>query len=111
MIRLFAYGTLKRGFHNNSYLQDSEYLGRHTTHAGYSMYDFGGYPAVTEKGGHAISGEIYRIEVAHLSAIDELEWYPDFYQRTLDTKFGEAWMYVVQTELCTGKPLLPGNWD
>jgi gamma-glutamylcyclotransferase (GGCT)/AIG2-like uncharacterized protein YtfP len=34
MIRLFAYGTLKNGFHNAFYLQDARYLGEFTTDAG-----------------------------------------------------------------------------
>ena len=61
MIRLFAYGTLKRGFLNGFYLQGARYLGEFTTDPAYSMYSFGTYPAVSEIGKTAIKGEVYKI--------------------------------------------------
>ena len=43
--------------------------------------------------------------------LDDLEWYPHFYQRIeIPTNFGDAWMYIVKLELCHGKRQLPGIW-
>lgn len=111
-MQLFVYGTLKRGFRNAYYLNDADYLGEFTTRSHYSMYDFGGYPAVSQAGNSAIAGEVYRVNLDHIAATDRLEWYPDFYQRVIiETAYGEAWMYVVQSMLCEGKPRLSGNWS
>lgn len=108
---LFVYGTLKKGFRNQSYLQDAVFMGKFTTDGRYTMYDFDGYPAVTEQGIDAICGEVYRINSDHLAAIDTLECYPDFYQRTIiSTPFGDAWMYSVEESLCQSKPRLAGDW-
>ncbi len=110
-MQLFVYGTLKHGFHNAFYLIDAEYLGEFTTRSDYSMFDFGGFPAVSEGGNCAIVGEVYAINEEHLAATDRLEWHPGFYQRVvIETAYGEAWMYVVQALQCTGKVRLDGHW-
>ena len=110
-MRLFVYGTLKRGFRNAFYLNGADYLGEFTTCSDYSMYDFGGYPAVSLEGDSPIAGEVYGINPDILAVIDRLEWYPDLYQRvTISTAYGEAWMYVVQSNLCIEKTRLHGDW-
>ena len=111
MNRIFVYGTLKRGQRNAHYMRDAQYVGRHVTEKIYSMYEFGGYPAVCRDGRHAISGEVYRVNDRHFGILDEFESYPDFYQRIeIPTLWGDAWMYVVEYELCSGKRKLFGNW-
>ena len=111
MNRVFVYGTLKRGQRNFHYLQATEFVGSYTTEAIFTMYAFGDYPAVCEQGHHAIQGEIYHVSDAQFRSLDELEWYPDFYQRIIiPTHYGDAWMYIVKAELCQGKELIPGNW-
>ena len=111
MTRLFVYGTLKIGFHNAYYLEDARFLSEFVTEPVYSMYDFGGYPAVSENGKTAIAGEVYDISEELLASIDLLEWYPDFYQRVIiETSFGGAWMYVVREPLCADKIKIGGSW-
>ena len=109
--RVFVYGTLKRGQRNDHYLREAEFVGRFITDAVYSMYCFDTYPAVCARGRHAIHGEIYHVSDTQFQRLDELELYPDYYQRIeIATRFGDAWMYIVQHELCRGRPLVPGNW-
>ncbi len=111
MIRVFVYGTLKLGFRNAYYLEDGRFLGEFVTGPIYSMYDFGGYPAVSENGNTAIAGEVYDINEKLLASIDLLEGYPDFYQRVMiETSFGGAWMYVVSEPLCADKIKISGSW-
>ncbi len=111
MIRLFVYGTLKRGFHNAFYLQNARFLGEFTTSSVFSMYNFGNYPAVSDTGDTSIQGEVYEINQQQLESTDRLEWYPEFYQRVIiETSFGEAWMYVVNRQLCTDKIKISGIW-
>ncbi len=108
---VFVYGTLKRGQRNASFLRQAEYLGRHKTEPQFWMYQFEDYPAVCENGRYAIHGEIYRVSDEQMQMLDDLEWYPHFYQRIeIVTRHGEAWMYIVRAELCRGKRKISGNW-
>jgi gamma-glutamylcyclotransferase (GGCT)/AIG2-like uncharacterized protein YtfP len=109
--QVFVYGTLKRGQRNACFLEQAEYLGDFVTEKHFWMYEFDDYPAVCRDGRHAIYGEIYRIDDTEFATLDELEWYPRFYQRILiPTDFGQAWMYIVQPELCHGRKKLRGRW-
>jgi gamma-glutamylcyclotransferase (GGCT)/AIG2-like uncharacterized protein YtfP len=109
--RVFVYGTLKRGQRNFHYLQAAEFVGSFSTESIFSMYAFDAYPAVCEQGRHAIHGEVYQVSDAQFRSLDQLEWYPEFYQRiVIPTYYGDAWMYVVKAELCQGKEMIPGNW-
>jgi len=111
MNRVFVYGTLKRGQRNSHYLDEALFIGEFTTGKGYSMYRFDDYPAVCLDGGHAIQGEVYRLGDELLRVLDELEQYPDYYQRIeIDTLYGRAWMYVVTRQLCDGKQMIEGTW-
>lgn len=111
MNRVFVYGTLKRGQRNEHFMHGAEYLGRHSTEKIYSMYEFEDYPAVCLRGSRAITGEVYQISDRQFGMLDDLEWYPHFYQRIeILTGWGDAWMYIVKFKLCHGKKQLPGSW-
>jgi gamma-glutamylcyclotransferase (GGCT)/AIG2-like uncharacterized protein YtfP len=110
-MKLFVYGTLKKGYQNSYYLKDAKFLGEFTTDPIFSMYSFGAYPGVSENGNTAIIGEIYEVDKKQLASIDCLEWYPHYYQRVkIETSFGEVWMYVVNQQRCAGKIATNGIW-
>jgi gamma-glutamylcyclotransferase (GGCT)/AIG2-like uncharacterized protein YtfP len=95
-LRVFVYGSLKRGFSNHALLRPAAYLGEHVTQACYTMYDLGPYPAVSIGGRTPICGEVFSIDGQMLVALDELEDYPQVYDRVpVDTPYGSAWMYVM----------------
>ncbi len=109
--RVFVYGTLKNGQRNAHFLQGARFMGAHVTEQLYSMYEFGTFPAVCPDGEHAIHGEVYLVSGRQFKLLDELEWYPHFYQRIeIPTRHGAAWMYIVRSELCRGKRQLAGRW-
>ena len=109
--QVFVYGTLKRGQRNAYFLDTAEFLGEFITARLFWMYEFDDYPAVCEAGDDVIHGEVYRVTDAQFAALDELEWYSEFYQRiVIATNFGEAWMYVVQPDLCEGRQKILGCW-
>ncbi len=111
MSRVFVYGTLKRGQRNAHFMRGARFLGEFTTEAVYSMYEFDDYPAVCLHGSHAIAGEVYSVSSARFAMLDDLEWYPRFYQRIeIETRYGDAWMYIVQPRLCQGRKKIAGNW-
>ena len=110
-VQVFVYGTLKRDQRNHHYLEQAEFVGYHLTDECFSMYEFDDYPAVTQDGSHAVSGEIYRVNQQQFQMLDELEWYPRIYQRIeIRTSHELAWMYIVKPELCHDKKLLGGIW-
>jgi gamma-glutamylcyclotransferase (GGCT)/AIG2-like uncharacterized protein YtfP len=81
-IRLFVYGTLKRGMPKNGYLAGQEYLGPARTEVGYRLYDCGRYPGlVATADGGVIDGELWRVGEAILPQLDAYEGVPDLYQR------------------------------
>ncbi|MDH3448738.1 MAG: gamma-glutamylcyclotransferase [Gammaproteobacteria bacterium] len=111
MNRVFVYGTLKRGQRNYRFMRGAEYMGDHRTEKLYSMYEFDDYPAVCLRGCHAIRGEVYRVSDRQFRLLDDLEWYPHYYQRIeIPTTWGDAWMYIVEFELCHGRRQIPGSW-
>ena len=80
-MKLFCYGTLKKGFGNHGILKDAEYLGKAVIDG--KMYSMGAFPYVdiTKKG--FVEGEVYKINPQILAKCDTLEGYPHFYNRTL----------------------------
>lgn len=111
MIRVFVYGTLKRGQRNAHFLGDASYLGPFVTDPVYRMYEFDDYPAVCLHGRRAIQGEVYRINEHQFRTLDDLEWYPSYYQRIeIPTEYGDAWMYIVDAKLCRGRKQIAGVW-
>ncbi len=91
-IRVFVYGSLKRGFHNHPLLANhpgTKFLGEATTSERYRMvgYSSGTYPYLVRESINIpaeatyITGELYEITEACLSDLDALEGHPDFYTR------------------------------
>ena len=100
MQKLFVYGTLKRGYHNNFYLEGSKFIGEDLTVNKYFMAVSGYIPFVFEdwmehefKG--FIKGEVYLVDSFTLKKIDRLENHPyDYRRKKVKLKrFGEAWLY------------------
>ena len=95
--RIFAYGSLKRGCHNHHFIEQAYYHGEYRTDARYTLVSLGDYPAVINNGTTAIQGEVYALDARTLQQVDELEDYPELYDRILiDTPYGEAWMYTIE---------------
>jgi len=114
-VRVFVYGTLKRGYQNNMHylFGKSAMLGQHTTKPHYTLKDLGYYPAVELCGTTAVKGEVYQIADDVLQELDWLEGYPAFYERELiDTEYGPSWMYYLSPARMdnTYKVIESGEW-
>ncbi|WP_146504092.1 gamma-glutamylcyclotransferase family protein [Rubinisphaera italica] len=71
---LFVYGTLKRGYCRDHYLQKAKFIGEAKTEASYLLYDCGEYPGlVHDPNGHNIEGELYEISENAWLTLDEVE--------------------------------------
>lgn len=97
--KLFVYGSLKRGFGNHHFLEESKFVSKITTKiSSFRMFSLGGFPGVSlQPNGRKIIGELYEIDDNTLQRIDYLEGNGNFYNRRLikldngDT----AWMYII----------------
>lgn len=104
-MRLFVYGTLKRGQRNYRMMRGARFLGRHRTEAGFSMHDLGGFPGVCRPGRRAIAGELFTVDAALLARLDRFEAAYGLGGRIeIATPHGPAWMYVIDRRFCIGKP-------
>lgn len=102
-----VYGTLKQNRSNNDILGDSEYLGEIETEPKFTLYSWGGFPALVPKGNTKVKCEIFRVsDERTLSRIYSLEGYNGkrgdvsngFYDTMdLNTPWGDAEVFI-QTE-------------
>jgi gamma-glutamylcyclotransferase (GGCT)/AIG2-like uncharacterized protein YtfP/lysophospholipase L1-like esterase len=81
-MKLFVYGTLKRGECRSHVLREQTFLGDVRTAPGYRLYDTGSYPALVEdREGQAIEGELWEVDDPCLKIIDAIEGVPHLYRR------------------------------
>lgn len=80
---IFTYGTLKRGFVNNYFLDDAIFISTAITVEKYQMYPSIGnaYPfLIKREKKYQIKGEVFKTNSQKiLDSLDELEGYPDLY--------------------------------
>ena len=90
-IKLFVYGTLKRGFCRHRYLAGQRYLGQARTVPRYHMYCLGEYPGLIESpDGVAIEGEMWEIDDRCLQTLDAVEEVPVQYSREVAELEGDG---------------------
>ncbi len=87
-MKIFIYGTLKRGERNEAFLKNADYIGAAVTRdASYSMLVVDDpaceyrYPGVLTGGSSRIKGELYSVDDATLEALDRLEGLGEDYMR------------------------------
>lgn len=78
---VFVYGSLMLGEENHDALVGSRGLGPARTEPGYTLWDLGEYPGMSEAGAGAVVGELYAVDEATLAALDRFEEVPDAYRR------------------------------
>ena len=79
-MKVFVYGSLKKGFYNDHILKDSEFIGTEVVH-GYSMSSLGAYPMAYNDPEGQIVGELYYITPETLERLDMLESEGKYYDR------------------------------
>lgn len=108
---VFVYGTLRQGQRNHYMLGSSYFLGVYVTEPCYTMLDLDTYPGVVHGGHCAITGELYRVTPATLATLDELEDYPNLYDRAVfETKHGRAWIYLYRRRTGCEHVVACGDW-
>lgn len=114
-VKVFVYGSLKRGFGNHGVLGAAKYLGDDQIR-GFRMYNLGAFPGIVHnpRWGDRILGELYEVDAAGLACLDRLEGHPTFYRRqpVVLASGGEAQVYVLASlDHIKGRALIPsGEW-
>jgi len=97
--KVFVYGTLKKGntIRGIDKFGDAEFLGiADTVDSHYKMFSLGAFPAVTKGGEHKVSGEVWEVSNDTFQVLDQIEGFPNFYDRSIvSTTIGDAWMYHI----------------
>ena len=115
-MRLFVYGSLISGHHNNHRLDGARRLGA-TVVDGFQMIDLGGIPGVFHSHGD-IQGEVYEINEDILFNLDRLEGYIEsdhasstyVREEIVLPKFGKCWIYVWNGNSNDGPQVAGGSW-
>jgi len=100
-IRVFVYGSLKRGFQNHRLLEGATFVEEDRV-PGYALMSGEGayFPfAVDAEPEFGVCGEVYELSgKPQLAMLDRLEGHPNFYKRTAVRSDSGAvmWMYVYQ---------------
>lgn len=111
-IRVFVYGSLKRGHVHHDEMFGADFEGVGTTRPGYALFRFGDYPAMVAVGVGAVVGELYAVDRDHLARLDEFEDCPRLYQRRAvelsDGSLAEA--YTVTGDRVRAHEVIEGGW-
>ena len=74
-VRVFLYGTLKRGERLHFAVESQVFVGVAATKPCYRLYSLGTYPGLVEADGQGLSieGEIWEVDVQCLRELDDIE--------------------------------------
>jgi gamma-glutamylcyclotransferase (GGCT)/AIG2-like uncharacterized protein YtfP len=100
-MKIFVYGTLKRGGCRAHHLKGQTFLGMARTAPRYRMYNTGSYPAlVDDAAGLEVEGELWDVDEACMKLLDEVEWVPTIYRRDpvclVEPPISDAQTYIYQ---------------
>lgn len=111
-MKLFVYGTLRRGEAGHALLAGAQALGTAWTEPAFTLVDLGEYPAVVEGGTTAVAGELYEVDELTLVELDRYEDVPELYLR-VEREIGghRAFVYVLRPEHARDRPAIAsGDW-
>ena len=84
-MKVFIYGSLKIGFHNNYILHQVGAIKRHdvvTREPDFELISLGSFPGLLHKyPGYLIFGELWDVDDEGITVLDRLEGHPNFYKR------------------------------
>jgi gamma-glutamylaminecyclotransferase len=80
-VRIFVYGTLRRGERAHRLLAAARFAGEALTAPRYALVDLGPYPALVASGDQSVRGELYDVDEPTLARLDAYEGSPELYAR------------------------------
>jgi len=113
IMKLYVYGTLRKGFRLNEYLGNATFL-KKVTLKGFKMYDNGGsFPYVVHvpNSSATIVAELYEIDEKILEVCDRIEGIPYHYQRIEINNPETGFIYTVeQKKVQALRRIYSGDW-
>lgn len=111
LIRLFVYGTLRRGEANHHLLLRATYVREAVTPPAYTLFACDGHPAMGDGGTTTVVGEVFDVDDATLATIDRLEDHPTWYRRQLIVLADgdSAWAYLLPPHFTEGRARIAGG--
>jgi gamma-glutamylaminecyclotransferase len=112
-VRVFVYGSLRRGQGNHAVIQAGTFVGEARTLPRFTLYNLGPFPALVSDGNTAVVGELYEVDEQTLGRLDRLEGCPRLYQRhAITLEDGTlAHAYVQRLDQVRGRSkIASGNW-
>jgi len=114
-VNIFVYGSLKQGFPAHSFLEGVEFLGIAILDE-YALYPICSWPGIKSRKGHIVIGEVFRIPLGFLEALDSYEGYPDLFDRKeIQVEVVEGgkltcYVYTYNGDTTNLSPLPSGKW-
>lgn len=123
MLRVFVYGSLRAGLHNDINVMASkigasiDFKGTDTVRA--EIRSLGSFPYISRIGVETentvdVLGEVYEISSGvdrMFGFLDALEGYPRFYNRKkIRTEYGDAWVYFIDQPNEVDVLVPSGDW-
>jgi len=99
-MRVFVYGTLKRGWHNHRLLATAQFVGNATLDGTHVLLDAGFPVCMVHPQGATVTGEVYEVDGRTLANLDQLEGEGRMYHRQpkeityADGTADVAWTYM-----------------
>ena len=113
MRKITVYGSLRQ-FHGNwRALLNKEPLKTEVINIPFRMISLGGFPGlIPSEENHNITVEIYEVSDETYRRVEQLEGYPDFYQKAIvSTSEGDLEIYVLQGAYYRQNPTFVENGD
>lgn len=110
-MKLFVYGSLKRGFRHHRELEGAAFLRHGVTTSGFSLRVQGEYPALVREGTGVVHGEVFDVSDALIARLDAFEDAPRAYQR-IEIVLADgtrAHTYAMSADALGGAPVVPGG--
>ena len=106
-IRVFVYGSLKSGKHNNRFLSNQRFIAKARTQPVYRLVSFGSYPGMYEvaEAGRCIHGEVWEVDAACKKELDWLEGVERGHYTAVAANLLPPFDDTVLTYLYAGDPL------
>lgn len=112
-----VYGTLKKGYSNDSYLTKSEFVDEGWIDC-VRLYDLGPFPAAVKGGENPLYIEVYEVNQVTLRQLDQLEGYnpitPEsslYIRKQVSTFEGiRCWVYFYNGNTSKYQELADGVW-
>lgn len=120
MIKVFVYGTLRKGEANHPLLNDATCIAEQCWTNGV-LYDTGyGYPAIKQSSSSRVYGELYLVPKKNVARLDQLEGYRparnnnlyDRIEQTIHMDKGScvAFVYVADQVSLLKRKIVSGDW-